>query len=53
MLMLAIVISADLNSTSQFLLTMVSVPTTLFALIRWDPIYHLLGLRTAKYTLPA
>ncbi len=53
MLMLAAVISLDLGSTTQFLLTMVSVPTTLFALLRWDPIYHLLGLRTGEYTLPA
>ncbi len=48
-----IVLSMDFGPVMNFVLTMLSIPTMLFAMLRWDPIYSLFGLRTGKYTLRA
>jgi len=46
--LLGIVISIDLDSVTSFVLAMLSIPTMLFALLRWDPIYSMFGLGTNK-----
>ncbi len=44
--LIGLVLALDLDPGTSFALTMLSVPTTLFGLFRWDPIYSLLGFKT-------
>lgn len=44
--MLGIVLVFDLDSSVSSILTLLSIPTVLFALMRWDPLYSLLDVRT-------
>jgi len=53
MALIGIVLSMNLGSTANFALSILSIPTALFAMFRWDPIYSLLGIRTGKYTFRA
>lgn len=51
--LIGIVISLDLSPLTSFLLAALSIPTMLFALMRWDPIYSLSGIATANDRLEA
>jgi len=53
MVLIGIVLSMNLGPTANFALTMLSIPTALFAMLRWDPIYSLFGFKTGKYTFRA
>lgn len=48
MTLVAIVLTLDLSPLTSFILAAFSIPTMLFALLRWDPIYSLLGFATGK-----
>jgi hypothetical protein len=39
LLMLGIVLTCDLDSTISSILVLLSIPTMLFALMRWNPVY--------------
>lgn len=51
--LVGIVIALDLSPLTSFILAAFSIPTMLFALLRWDPIYSLLGFATGKDKLHA
>jgi len=51
--LLGVVLSLDLGPVVSFALAVLSIPTMLFALTRWDPIYSLFGLSTGKDKLHA
>lgn len=51
--LVGIVISLDLSPLASFLLAALSIPTMMFALMRWDPIYSLSGIATASDRLKA
>jgi len=51
--LIGIVVSLDLGPMTSFILAVLSIPTMLFALTRWDPIYSLFGLGTGKDKLRA
>jgi len=51
--MLGLVLSLDLGPALNIALVLLSVPTMLFALMRWDPIYKLLGFDSKKDKLIA
>lgn len=46
--LLGLVLSRDLSPASSFALVALSIPTMLLALLRWDPLYSLLGFSTSK-----
>jgi hypothetical protein len=48
LLLLGIVLSLDLNPIQSFSLVVLSIPTMLFALMRWDPLYMLFGFNSKK-----
>jgi len=50
---MAAVLTANLNPVWTFVLSAFSVPTVLFAVMRWDPVYGLFGLRTTTDKLVA
>ena len=52
-LLLGVVLSLDLSPIQSFLLVALSIPTMLFALMRWDPLYSLSKLNTDGNTLRA
>lgn len=52
-LLLGVVLSLDLAPIQSFLLVALSIPTMLFALMRWDPLYSLSNLNTDGNTLRA
>ena len=51
--LISIVISLDLSPLTSFMLAALSIPTMMFALMRWDPIYSLSGIATASDRLEA
>jgi len=53
LVMLGLVLSLDLGPVLNITLVLLSVPTMLFALMRWDPIYNLLGFSSKKDKLVA
>ena len=53
LVLIGIVLSLDLSPLASFALVVLSIPTMLFALMRWDPIYSLSGFATGKDTLKA
>lgn len=53
LLLVGIVIGLDLSPLTSFILAGLSIPTMLFALLRWDPIYSLFGFATGKDKLRA
>lgn len=53
MLLLGVVLALDLSPIQSFALVVLSIPTMLFALMRWDPLYTLLGLSSKKDELKA
>ena len=53
LVLIGIVLSLDLSPVASFILAVLSIPTMLFALMRWDPIYSLLGFATGKDKLHA
>ena len=48
LLLLGIVLNLDLGPIQSFSLVVLSIPTMLFALMRWDPLYTLLGFSSKK-----
>lgn len=50
---IAVVLSVDLAPVWAFALSVFSIPTVLFAVMRWDPLYRLFGIRTTKDRLVA
>lgn len=53
LLMLSLVLAVDLGPAVNSLLVLLSIPTMLFALMRWDPIYSLCDFETSGNTLRA
>lgn len=53
LLLLGVVLKLDLNPIQSFSLVVLSIPTMLFALMRWDPLYMLLGISSKKDELKA
>lgn len=53
LVLIGVVLSLDLSPLTSFLLAALSIPTMLFALMRWDPIYSLSGIATARDRLEA
>ena len=53
LVMLGLVLSLDLGPVLNITLVLLSVPTMMFALMRWDPIYNLLGFSSKKDKLVA
>jgi len=53
MLLLGVVLSLNLDPIQSFLLVALSIPTMLFALMRWDPLYSLSNLNTDGNSLRA
>jgi hypothetical protein len=53
LLLLGVVLKLDLNPIQSFSLVVLSIPTMLFALMRWDPLYTLLGISSKKDELKA
>jgi hypothetical protein len=53
LLMLAVVLTVDLGPAVNALLVLLSIPTMLFALMRWDPVYSLCDFETGGNTLRA
>ncbi len=51
--LIGIVIGADLTPAQSFPLIALSIPTMLFALIRWDPIYSLFNKGEKKESFKA
>jgi hypothetical protein len=46
MTMIGIVLAFDLDSSVSSILAFLSIPTMLFALMRWDPLYRLCDFST-------
>ena len=53
LLLLGIVLNLDLGPIQTFSLVVLSIPTMLFALMRWDPLYRLFGISSKKDELKA
>ena len=53
LLLLGVVLSLDLGPIQTFSLVVLSIPTMLFALMRWDPLYMLFGISSKKDVLKA
>ena len=53
LLLLGVVLKLDLNPIQSFSLVVLSIPTMLFALMRWDALYMLLGISSKKDELKA
>lgn len=53
LILIGIVLSLELGPVTRFALVVLSIPTMLFALTRWDPIYSLFGFSTGKDKLRA
>jgi len=53
LLLLGIVLNLDLGPIQTFSLVVLSIPTMLFALMRWDPLYMLFGISSKKDELEA
>jgi len=53
LLLLGVVLSLDLGPIQSFALVVLSIPTMLFALMRWDPLYSLCNFNTEDDTLRA
>jgi hypothetical protein len=53
LLMLGIVLTFDLGPAVNALLVLLSIPTMLFALMRWDPVYSLCDFETSDDRLRA
>lgn len=52
-LLLGIVLALDLSPIQSFALVVLSIPTMLFAMMRWDPVYTALGYSSKKDELEA
>ena len=53
LLLLGVVLSLDLGPIQSFALVVLSIPTMMFALMRWDPLYSLCNFDTDSDTLRA
>ena len=53
LLLLGTVLSLNLEPIASFLLVALSIPTMMFALMRWDPLYSLSHFNTDGNTLRA
>jgi hypothetical protein len=53
LLLIGIVLNLDLDPIKSFSLIALSIPTMLFALMRWDPLYTLFGFNSKKDQLKA
>ena len=53
LLLIGTVLSLDLDPIKSFSLIVLSIPTMLFALMRWDPLYTLFGFNSKKDQLKA
>jgi hypothetical protein len=50
---MTVVLTVNLDSVWRFILSVLSIPVVLFAVMRWDPIYKLIGVKTTKDKLEA
>jgi hypothetical protein len=53
LLLISVVLTLDLDPIKSFSLIVLSIPTMLFALMRWDPLYTLFGFTSKKDQLKA
>jgi hypothetical protein len=53
LLLLGVVLSLNLGPIQSFSLVVLSIPTMLFALMRWDPLYSLCNFDTDRNSLRA